>query len=169
MTNPFDIPVIAQQHSATKEEQPEEKMGWGATIISTPFLAVLWLMFDPRGNFIVCAVFVAIFGGGLIYAFNEYESSQYYRDAEITSFVKDDDGQYHFSVVYESGWVQTFHDMSGHKVCVYRKDVSKPTAKIPYTKWHTVSNDGNTAFSNDDKRSALIYLPRNFKIELFDD
>ena len=167
MKNPFHIPATPM--SPIPPEDPERKMSWGLKIVCYGVAGMFWMILSKTANYIIISVFVVVFGGGLIYAFSQYESSQYYRDAEITSFVKDDDGQYHFSVVYESGWVQTFHDMSGHKVCVYRKDVSKPTAKIPYTKWHTVSNDGKTAFSSDDKRSALIYLPRNFKIELFDD
>lgn len=94
----------------------------------------------------------------------------FYKHAEVLDIKRDDEGQYHMLVKFSDGQVKSLADV---KCLIYMKDI-KPCADLPYCKWDNGNNSGimeawelnSTDYSYE---YVNVYLPNDYKIELFND
>lgn len=94
----------------------------------------------------------------------------FYKKAEILDIRRDDESQYHILVKYEDGTVQSVADVRADlKMGNY-----KPTAEMPFVSYESINAKGTIGawtVNTTDYSSVKIkvWLPVNYKIELFND
>ena len=91
--------------------------------------------------------------------------------ADLLDIQRDDDGQFHILIKYETGEVIAIEDISNYKIL---QGDYKPSVEMPYVKWDNCTKSGilrawganSTDFSGE---SIRIFIPEGYTIELFDD
>jgi hypothetical protein len=119
----------------------------------------------------IALAFVSVLLAVVLYSCgNSKPDELFYKKADILDIKRDDEGEYHLLVRYEDGTTESVADVRATiKMGDYR-----PKAGMPFVKWDNGNKKGtlegwrvnSTDYSYMD---IQVYLPLDYKIELFND
>ena len=106
----------------------------------------------------------------VLFGCNSKPDELFYKKADILDIKRDDESQYHILVRYEDGTTKSVADVNA----IVKMGNYKPTAEMPFVKWDNGNNKGtlegwsvnSTTYSY---MNIQVYLPLDYKIELFND
>lgn len=101
---------------------------------------------------------------------NSKPDELFYKKADILDIKRDDESQYHLLVRYEDGTIESVADVNA----TVKMGDYKPKAEMPFVKWDNGNKKGTLEgwrvnSSTYSYMNIQVYLPLDYKIELFND
>lgn len=106
----------------------------------------------------------------VLFGCNSKPDELFYKKADILDVKRDDESQYHILVRYEDGTTESVADVNA----IIKMGNYKPTAEMPFVKWDNGNKKGTIKAwhinsTNYSYMNIQVYLPLDYKIELFND